>query len=66
MSNALTSSYYGYAIFICFASGCLLLIIDVKEYSKKNMQREKKTARITGWFNLSLSVVGFLLDILFT
>ncbi|GIO11497.1 hypothetical protein J19TS2_10520 [Cohnella xylanilytica] len=58
-----TINYHGYAIALFLASGVYLLWLDTKKYSESGMKREKKTAQLTGWINLSLGVIGFVIKL---
>jgi hypothetical protein len=52
--------HFTYIILLFLATGAGLLWYDVKEYDKQKMHKEKKTARILGWFNLVLGTVMLL------
>ena len=52
--------FIGYAVFVFAVTGILLLLEDVKAYKHARLQKERKTAKILGWTNLSLGSVIFL------
>ncbi|KAA9024234.1 CLC_0170 family protein [Niallia endozanthoxylica] len=52
--------FLGYAVFIFEITGCLLLIEDVTAYKHAKLKKEKRTAKLLGWTNISLGIIIFL------
>ncbi|MGO4497407.1 CLC_0170 family protein [Paenibacillus sp. 2RAB27] len=52
-------TFNNYTVLLLLVSGLLVLVFDVKNYTKANMLKEKKAALFAGWFNISLGVLSF-------
>ncbi|KRF07152.1 hypothetical protein ASG89_17555 [Paenibacillus sp. Soil766] len=52
-------TFNNYTVLLLLISGLLILVFDVKIYTKASMLREKKGALFAGWFNISLGVLSF-------
>lgn len=46
--------FSSYVITICWITGLLILITDVKAYKHANMKKEQKVSRVLGWTNISI------------
>ncbi|WP_199617125.1 CLC_0170 family protein [Paenibacillus alkalitolerans] len=49
--------HFTYIILLFLLTGAGMLAFDVKDYDKQKMHKEKKTARILGWFNIILGAI---------
>ena len=54
--------YLNYIVVLSIMTGVLILVIDVKGYKTKNMQKERKVSMFLGWFNISAGVFVFALN----
>lgn len=52
-------TFNDYTVLLLIISGLLVLLFDVRNYTKASMQKEKKGALIAGWLNLSLGVLSY-------
>lgn len=52
--------FLGYAVFIFAFTGLLILIEDVKAFKNEGLKKERKTAKILGWVNISFGIVIML------
>jgi hypothetical protein len=46
--------YLSYVIAICWVTGVLILLTDVKAYQRASMKKEQKVSRILGFVNISI------------
>jgi uncharacterized membrane protein len=46
-------------VFVFSGTGLLLLLTDIKAYKHASLKKEKKTAKILGWTNLTLGIILF-------
>lgn len=53
-------TFNNYTVLLLLISGLLVLVFDVKIYTKANNLREKKAAIFAGWFNICLGVLSYL------
>lgn len=53
-------TFNNYTVLLLLISGLLVLVFDVKIYTKANLLREKKGALIAGWLNISLGVLSYI------
>lgn len=64
-SSALENiGFTGYSIFVFAVSGILLLLEDVSAYKIAGLKKERKTAKMLGWVNISLGVLLTAVDII--
>ena len=54
--------FTSYSIFVFAITGILLLIEDVSAYKIAGLKKERKTAKILGWVNISLGILLVLTD----
>lgn len=59
--NSMTNDIH-YVVFLFLVTGLLILYFDVKGYDMAGMTREKKTARVLGWVNVSLGIFMFVVN----
>jgi hypothetical protein len=50
----LSYGYIGYGIIICYLTGALILLTDVKAYKNAKMKKEQKVSLFLGWINISI------------
>jgi uncharacterized protein with PQ loop repeat len=55
-----TIGFINYAITLWLVSGILILVLDVKSYEFAAMYKEKKIARVLGWFNIIFGILSFV------
>jgi hypothetical protein len=48
--------YLNYVIVICWVTGLLILLTDVKAYQHASLKKEQKVSQILGWLNISIGV----------
>ncbi|MCZ8513022.1 hypothetical protein O9H85_11430 [Paenibacillus filicis] len=65
MSTGFSIGYMNFTILLLLLSGICMLSLDVKTYERAHLKKEKKTARILAWFNISLSAVAFIGNLIF-
>ena len=46
--------YLNYVIVICWVTGGLILLTDVKAYRNASMKKEKTASKFLGWVNISI------------
>lgn len=51
-------SFNNYTVLLLLISGVLVLVFDVKMYTKASMFKEKRVASFAGWFNIFLGVLS--------
>ncbi|WP_077213523.1 CLC_0170 family protein [Bacillus dakarensis] len=56
--------FTSYSIFVFAVTGILLLLEDVSAYKIAGLKKERKTAKILGWVNISLGLMLFLADLI--
>jgi len=56
------TGYFYYFLLLLAATGALTLRIDVKEYDRQGLNKEKKLARLLAWGNLILGASLFTAD----
>lgn len=54
----ITFNYY--TVLLLLITGTLVLLFDVKRYTKAKMNKEKKGALFVGWLNVSLAFISFI------
>ncbi|WP_071394684.1 CLC_0170 family protein [Bacillus tuaregi] len=52
--------FLGYAVLVFEVTGFLLLLEDVRAYKNAQLKKEKTTAILLGWTNISLGFLIFL------
>ncbi|WP_338453143.1 CLC_0170 family protein [Niallia oryzisoli] len=52
--------FLGYAVFVFEITGFLLLVEDVRAYKNAKLKKEKTTAKLLGWTNISLGLLILL------
>lgn len=65
MSSGFSIGYMNFTIVLLLLSGICMLWLDVKTYERAHLKKEKRTARILAWFNISLSVVILIGNMIF-
>lgn len=48
--------YLTYVILICWVTGGLILLTDVKAYKNATLKKEQKVSKFLGWVNI---IIGF-------
>ncbi|MEH7177655.1 CLC_0170 family protein [Neobacillus vireti] len=46
--------YLNYVILICWVSGGLILLTDVKAYKHASLKKEQKVSKYLGWVNITI------------
>lgn len=46
--------YLNYVIVICWVTGGLILLTDVKAYHNASLKKEKSVSKFLGWANISI------------
>jgi hypothetical protein len=46
--------YLNYVIVICWVTGGLILLTDVKAYQNASLKKEKSVSKFLGWANISI------------
>ncbi|UUZ79366.1 hypothetical protein LJK88_29905 [Paenibacillus sp. P26] len=62
MASGFSIGYLNFTAFLLLLSGIGMLRLDVKSYEKAKMEKERKTARFLGWFNIALGIVVYIGD----
>lgn len=52
-------TFNNYTVLLLLISGLLVLVFDVKIYTKANWLREKKGAVFAGWLNICLGILSY-------
>jgi hypothetical protein len=58
-------SYGGYIEALFLVSGILILVFDARAYRDGRMRKEHKAAVVSGWTNITLSLVFFAVNWVF-
>lgn len=58
--------YLNYVILICWVTGGLILLTDVKAYQHASLQKEKKVSKFLGWVNISIGFGLIAVDFIYT
>ncbi|MFK7695749.1 CLC_0170 family protein [Paenibacillus sp. HJGM_3] len=61
----LVSGYVGYLNYIVgllLTTGVYILWVDIKNYKKDKMEKEKTAAKISGWINLTLGALMYIVS----
>ncbi|WHY03040.1 CLC_0170 family protein [Neobacillus sp. DY30] len=46
--------YLSYVILICWVTGGLILLTEVKAYKNASLKKEQKVSKFLGWVNISI------------
>jgi hypothetical protein len=58
--------YLNYIIVICWVTGGLILLTDVKAYRNASMKKEKTASKFLGWVNISIGFGIMAADFIYT
>ncbi|MBY0147340.1 CLC_0170 family protein [Neobacillus niacini] len=58
--------YLNYVIVICWVTGGLILLTDVKAYRNASMKKEKTASKFLGWVNISIGFAIMAADFIYT
>ncbi|NOU92110.1 hypothetical protein GC093_02520 [Paenibacillus sp. LMG 31456] len=62
MNPTFSIGYINFTVLLMLLTGGAILWIDVKEYNKTGMKREKRAARFLGWFNIVAGSGAFIVN----
>ncbi|MFP7296610.1 CLC_0170 family protein [Neobacillus niacini] len=58
--------YLNFVIGICWVTGLLILLTDVKAYQHASLKKEQKVSRYLGWINISIGFGIMAADFIYT
>ncbi|WP_080840728.1 CLC_0170 family protein [Cohnella massiliensis] len=58
-------SSIGYMIGLSILTGALILLMDVRTFRNEKREKEKKTASVLGWFNVTLGCLLYIANSVF-
>ncbi|MEH6994232.1 CLC_0170 family protein [Neobacillus drentensis] len=58
--------YLNFVIGICWVTGMLILLTDVKAYQHASLKKEQKVSKFLGWVNISIGFGLIAADFIYT
>jgi hypothetical protein len=58
--------YLNYIIVICWVTGGLILLTDVKAYQNASLKKEKSVSKFLGWVNILIGFGIMAVDFIYT